>query len=268
MPWFEDNTNRIYYEEQGRGVPVLVLPGFGGSITEFAPLRDALAPHYRVIAADLPGSGRSEPQPRAYPPTYYADDARSFTALLDHLQAESAHLIGFSDGGEVALLMAEFTPTRVRSLAVWGAAAFVPESMGPALDGLAAIVDTPDDPFGTYLRTTYGEANARAMVQNLAQALRGIMESGGDISRSRLGEIRCPVLFIAGEQDFIAPPAYAAELASHIPTAEVRAVEGAGHWVHQDRTEWLIQTVCAWLDGQGARAAALGTQEEQKRRDE
>ena len=57
MPWFEDNTSRIYYEEQGRGVPVLVLPGFGGSITEFAPLRDALAPRYRVITADLPGSG-------------------------------------------------------------------------------------------------------------------------------------------------------------------------------------------------------------------
>ncbi len=49
MPWFEDNTSRIYYEEQGRGVPVLVLPGFAGSINEFVPLRDALASHYRVL---------------------------------------------------------------------------------------------------------------------------------------------------------------------------------------------------------------------------
>lgn len=248
MPWFEDNTSRIYYEEQGRGVPVLVLPGFGGSITEFAPLRDALAPHYRVIAADLPGSGRSEPQPRAYTPTYYADDVRSFTALLDHLQAESAHLIGFSDGGEVALLMAEVAPARVRSLAVWGAAASVPESMGPVLDWLAVSVDTPDDPFGTYLRATYGEANARTTVQNLVQALRGIMDSGGDISRSGLGEIRCPVLFIAGEHDFAAPPAYASELAAHIPIAEVRQVKGAGHGVHQEQAEWLVQTIREWLD--------------------
>ena len=68
MAWFEHNGSRIYYEEQGSGAAVLVLPGFAGSIEEFAVLREALvAAGYRVIAADLPGSGRSEPQPRAYP---------------------------------------------------------------------------------------------------------------------------------------------------------------------------------------------------------
>jgi len=62
MAWFEHGISRIYYEEQGSGTPVLVLPGFAGSIEEFSGLRDALvAAGYRVIAADLPGSGRSEP---------------------------------------------------------------------------------------------------------------------------------------------------------------------------------------------------------------
>ncbi len=222
----------------------------------------------QAIAADLPGSGRSEPQPRAYPPTYYADDARSFTALLDHLQAEPAHVIGFSDGGEVALLMAEFTPARVRSVAVWGAAGSIPESHRPGLDMLASIVDNPEDTFGTYLRATYGEANARATVQNLVRALRAIIDSDGDISLSRAGEIRCPVLFIAGEQDFIAPPTHVSELAAHIPTAEVRQVEGAGHWVHQERTEWLVQTIREWLDRHATLAAKLGTQEANERRGE
>ena len=101
MAWFEHGTSRIYYEEQGTGDPVLVLPGFAGSIEEFAALREALVTAgYRVIAADLPGSGRSEPQPRAYTATYYEDDARSFAALLQHLATGPAHLIGFSDGGD------------------------------------------------------------------------------------------------------------------------------------------------------------------------
>src|SRR5213083_757151 len=66
MFWFEHNSNRIYYEEQGSGAPVLLLPGFTQSIEEWSPFREALAAAgYRVIAADLPGSGRSEPQPRA-----------------------------------------------------------------------------------------------------------------------------------------------------------------------------------------------------------
>ena len=42
MAWFEHSTTRIYYEESGNGVPVLLLPGFAGSIAEFSALRDAL----------------------------------------------------------------------------------------------------------------------------------------------------------------------------------------------------------------------------------
>src|SRR5437667_4767147 len=123
MAWFEHNTSRIYYEEQGSGTPVLVLPGFAGSIEEFAAMRESLvAAGYRVIAADLPGSGRSEPQPRTYTATYYEDDARSFAALLQHLATEPAHVIGFSDGGMTALLMAALTPGVARSVVTWGAA--------------------------------------------------------------------------------------------------------------------------------------------------
>ncbi len=103
MAWFEHGISRIYYEEQGSGTPVLVLPGFAQSIEDFAALMEALlGAGYRVIAADLPGSGRSEPQPRTYTATYYEDDARSFAALLEHLATEPAHVIGFSDGGMTA----------------------------------------------------------------------------------------------------------------------------------------------------------------------
>ena len=59
MAWFEQGPTRIYYEESGDGDPLLLLPGWGGSIDEFAPLRDALSKSFRVIAADCPGSGKS-----------------------------------------------------------------------------------------------------------------------------------------------------------------------------------------------------------------
>ena len=116
MDWFEKGTSRIYYEEQGTGDPVLILPGFAGSIEEFAALRNALVTAgYRVIAADLPGSGRSEPQPRTYTATYYEYDARLFAAFLQQLATEPAHIIGFSDGGITSLLMAALAPGIVRS---------------------------------------------------------------------------------------------------------------------------------------------------------
>src|SRR6266581_8435393 len=123
MAWFEHNTSRIFYEEQGSGTPVLVLPGFAGSIEEFAALREALvAAGYRVIAADLPGSGRSDPQPRTYTATSFEEDAHAFAALLQHLETGSAHLMGFSTGGEISLLMAALIPGVARSVVTWGAA--------------------------------------------------------------------------------------------------------------------------------------------------
>src|SRR5712692_1844001 len=147
MFWFEHDTSRIYFEEQGSGDPVLVLPGFAGSIEEFSALWEALvASGYRVIAADLPGSGRSEPQPRAYTATYFEDDARSFAALLQHLATGPAHLMGFSDGGEISLLMAALMPGVARSVVALGAAGVINDPSGKLREVLYNVVDHPIPP--------------------------------------------------------------------------------------------------------------------------
>jgi valacyclovir hydrolase len=251
MAWFEHGTSRIYYEEQGSGTAVLVLPGFAGSIEEFAALREAIvAAGYRVIAADLPGSGRSEPQPRVYTATYYEEDARSFAALLQHLATEPAHLIGFSDGGMTALLMAALTPGVARSVVTWGAAGTISDPGGHLVEAMYNIVDNAIPPLQglrDYLVSTYGEANARAMTQSMATAKTNIIAAGGDVSLSKAGNITSPVLLIAGDHDIFAPPALASELADRARAAEVLVAEGAEHNVYMDRPEWLMQTILDWL---------------------
>ena len=251
MSWFEYDTSRVYYEEHGHGEPVLLLPGFAGSIAEFSALRDTLVTaNYRVIVADLPGSGRSEPQPRKYTATYYADDARAFTALLQALAVGPAHLMGFSDGGEVSLLMAALTPDVARSVVTWGAAGTVNDPDGRLQDMMYNIVDNPISPlqpFRDYLIATYGEANARAMTRSFVDAIRAIIEAGGDISQSKASNITCPVLLIVGEHDFFASTAVVSELAARIPTAEVLQVDDAGHNIYGERPEWLTQTILDWL---------------------
>jgi len=252
MAWFEHNSSRIYYEEQGSGDPVLVLPGFAGSIEEFAALREALvAAGYRVIAADLPGSGRSEPQPRSYTATFYEDDARSFAALLQYLGSGPAHLMGFSDGGDISLLMAALLPDIARSVVTWGAAGVLNDPSGQLRQAMYNVVDHPIPPlqgFRDYLVTTYGEANARAMTQSEVNALGEIIEkNGGDLSLSKATNITCPVLLIAGEHDIFAPPALASQLAARIRTAQVIEAEGAEHNVYADRPAWVTQTILDWL---------------------
>jgi valacyclovir hydrolase len=251
MAWFEHGTSRIYYEEQGSGTAVLVLPGFAGSIEEFAALREVLvAAGYRVIAADLPGSGRSEPQPRTYTATYFEDDARSFAALLQHLETGPAHLIGFSDGGDISLLMAALMSGVARSVVTWGAVGVLNDPSGQLREAMYNVVDHPIPPlqgFRDYLVSTYGETNARAMTQSVVGALSDIIKAGGELSRSKADNITCPVLLISGEHDFFAPPSLASELAARIRAAEVLVAEGAEHNVYMDRPEWLMQTILDWL---------------------
>ncbi len=249
MAWFEDGTSRIYYEESGAGDPVLVLPGWGGSIDELVPLREALAPKFRVIAADLPGSGKSSPQPRTYTSTYYQDDARVFLAMIDAIGASPAHLVGFSDGGEYALLMAALRPDTVRSLVTWGSAGSLGNNREMA-GAMSTMIDDPIPPmreFSAYMKTTYGEANARIMTQSLANTLLAVMDTGSDISRSRAAEISCPSLLITGEHDFLAPPALVSDMARAMPRGEFIEAKGASHPVHQEQPAWLTDVIVARL---------------------
>jgi pimeloyl-ACP methyl ester carboxylesterase len=250
MAWFERDGNRIRYEEQGTGDPVLLLPGLGGRIEELASVVHALSPQFRIVAADLPGSGESEPIPREYTPDYYEDDARTLAQLVHEVIGPPAHLVGFSDGGEVALLMAIEDPAIARSVAVWGAAGSLPSEAAGMAAAMGEIVDHPMpgmEGFRDYFVRAYGEENARRTTRSWAAAAAGIIARGGSLSRDRATEIRCPVLLIAGEHDELARPDVVRDLADRIPGAEAVVAADAGHGVSWDRPEWLNETLLAFL---------------------
>jgi len=253
MAWFEHSDSRIYYEELGGGAPVLLLPGFSQSSEHLAALRDTLAASYHVIAVDLPGSGRSLPQPRAYTASYYEDDATSCAALLREVGVGPTHLVGFSDGGEVALLMAALTPDLVRSVVTWGAAGTLNDPEGQLRAVMQHLIDKPIPPLQGYrdfLVDYYGEDNARAMTQNVVQGQSAIIdgEKHGELAIAYAERITCPALLITGEHDMFAPPPLIQQLAARIPHAETRIVEGAGHDVQNSHSDWLARTILDWLE--------------------
>jgi len=251
MAWFEHGTSRLYYEAQGSGDPVLLLPGLFVGIEEFSGLRDALVvAGYRAIAVDLPGSGRSEPRLRTYTASYCEDDAQAFAALLQHLETGPAHLVGFSDGGEVCLLLAALMPEMARSVLVWGVAGKIRDPGAQLLEAMYSVVDHPIpslQQFRDYLVATYGETDACAMTQKLVAARSDIIKGGGDISLSKVGNIACPVLLIADKYDTLAWTVSASELAARIRAAEVLAAEGVGYNVFMDQSEWLRHRILDWL---------------------
>lgn len=254
MPYFENNGARIHYDVHGEGEAVLVMHGFTENALDLQELVDALAGRYRVIAPDLRGYGRSEPKPRIYTPDFYIEDAHEMAGLLRHLGIEQAHIAGFSDGGEVALLMSILYPDIVRSVVEWGAAGTLqgssPGSIAEELDQIYNLVDNPTEEmagWSHYVQGEYGEEVARSMTQGWAEASKAILARGGDISLSRAAEIRCPALLISGEHDPFATPAMTRELAARIPHSTTEIVQGVGHAIHHEQPKWFVGRVLGWL---------------------
>jgi valacyclovir hydrolase len=169
--------------------------------------------------------------------------------MLDSIGASPAHLVGFSDGGEYALLMAVIRPEAVRSIVTWGAAGSLGDNRQMA-GAMSTIIDDPLPPmrdFSAYMKETYGEANARVMTQSLASTLLEIMNAGSDLSRSHATKITCPALLITGEHDPLAPPALVSDMASAMVNGEFLEAKDASHPVHHEQPEWLTKTITGWL---------------------
>jgi valacyclovir hydrolase len=249
VPYFEHRGERIYYEDAGSGPAVLLLHGAFGEMGDLAAVRDALVADCRVISADTPGCGKSEPKPREFPPTYLYDDAEAFVALIGYLGVAPAHVVGFSDGGEYALVMAATRPEAVCSIVTWGAAGRLPGEPG-SLDAFENVIDEPIPAmrqFSDGLKAIYGADNARVMVRTVTAAWKEIIAKGGDVSRSRAADITCPALLIAGENDRMCPPALVAGMAAAVAGGEYVELPGAGHSVHAQQPDVLIPLIAKWL---------------------
>ena len=109
------NTN-IYYEEYGSGMPLLLFHGGFGSIHDFQQVIPKLSKHYRVIAVDSPGHGRSE-QADSLSFDLMAD---YYSIMIDQFKLDSVYIIGYSDGGITALLLAEMRPDKVKKIIASG----------------------------------------------------------------------------------------------------------------------------------------------------
>jgi pimeloyl-ACP methyl ester carboxylesterase len=115
------------------------------------------------------------------------------------------------------------------------------------------LVDHPIPPLRGYrdfLVGYYGEANARAMTQNLVSGMNDIIdgEKHGQLAIANADWINCPTLLMTGEHDMFAPPPLLERLATRISHAETRIVEGAGHDVQNSHPDWLARTILDWLE--------------------
>jgi pimeloyl-ACP methyl ester carboxylesterase len=183
MPEATVNGVRLYYEERGRGTPILGLHGAGSSAVFWEDAAESLSELGRVITYDRRGSWRSE-RPDPYVTTSVREHADDALALLRALDAEPAILIGRSYGGTVALDLALDSPDSVLGIALLEA--------GPL--GFAPEYDDWFRALATRLEQVVAERGIDAVGEaGLARRLRGVGGAPGDLARGVHGQrVRAP----------------------------------------------------------------------------
>ncbi len=234
MPVIDVNGATIDYGDSGEnGKPVVVLihGWLGAWDHEFGPEIEWLRPHYRVLAPTRRGYGRSGPKPRTYTRDFYRRDAEDMVAWLEALGVKQAHIVGYSDGGEVAILMPILRPDLVKSLAAWGAVgSFTPDQRERVQR------NWPPTWVDEKTRALNGPQYIDQMVLGWVNAMKQIIDSGGNVSLAEADQITCPFLLMLGRDDTLNPEHLGRKLVER--TANGRLVMfDCGHPVHRQQTD-------------------------------
>ena len=249
MPVLEVNGATLDYGDTGssdKPVIVLIHGWLGTWDHEFGPEIEWLRPQYRVLALTRRGYGRSGPKPRVYTRDFYRRDAEDIAAWLDALGVTHAHIVGYSDGGEVAILLPIIRPDLVASVAAWGAVgSFTPELRARVQQNWPATwVDDET-------RALHGEEHIDPMVLGWVTAMKQIIDSGGNVSLDEAHMITCPLLLMLGRSDTLNPEHLGQKLVER--TSQGRLVMfDCGHPVHREQPEAFRQVLWEHLQAAGA----------------
>jgi valacyclovir hydrolase len=242
---------QLHYEDLGaptaaHRLPVIALHGWLGTARhDLGALIDRLAAEgCRVLGPTRRGYGESLPKPRDYPDDFYHRDARDILAFMDALGIERAHLLGYSDGGETALVMAGTAPHRFASVGVWGALGVFGADMRPAVQRCYPATWMTDAD-----KARNGITDADAYVLGWIRAMHAMIDAGGDVSLSLAPHITAPLRLMLGEHDTLNPRVYGDRfVAACTASPDARVVMfPCGHEVHQDAEPAFRATVAALL---------------------
>ncbi len=233
---------RIYYESYGEGRPIFFFHGGGafGSPEGLAPLIDALRKYRRVILVSTRGHGRSE---AGRTPISFERKAEDMLTVMRCVTNAPAAVLGFSDGGYIAYMLANRHPEAVERIVTIGAGTVRP-GFYPLTTLSEADLENMDSAYMNALRRIMPEP------ERLRELLNDTLKSWHtmDFGKELLGAIRCPVLLIAGDEDGDAPLLTMVEAHQFLPGSRLFIVPKASHAAFHDNLPLVLGAVTDFLD--------------------
>lgn len=206
---------KMYAEVYGHGAPVLMIHGNGESLKDFMYQIPYFEKKYKVIVADSRAQGRSADIGDSLTYEMMADD---YAALLDAMKIDSAYVIGWSDGGINALLLAIRHPEKVKKLASTGA--------NLVADTTAVPKEVWDIALPAWIALK--EKTQKTPEERSAYKLMRLLAEQPNIPLTYLQKISCPSLIIGGDHDVIKEE-HTMLIYKNIPKAYLWILPGSGH---------------------------------------
>jgi pimeloyl-ACP methyl ester carboxylesterase len=218
-----DGGAKIYYALYGQGTPVILLHGGLGNADHWANQVPALADRFEVVAIDSRGQGRST---RSNGTITYDLMAEDVIAVMDHLKLERAALVGWSDGGEIALKIAISHPARVSKLFVYGAN-YDSSGSKPRSGPHAATFAT----YGAKCRADYQRlSKTPRQYDAIVEYLLPIWRNPMGFTKDQLRTIQAPTMVADGDHDEIIVLDQIVEMSKLIPNAKLQIFADTSHF--------------------------------------
>ena len=227
---------RTWYEVEGQGEPVVLLHGGFCTNETWGPQRADFAADHLTFLPERRAHGHT---PDVEGPLSYHDMAQDTIDFLSSVVGGPAHLVGWSDGGIVALLVAIERPDLVRKIAASGTSFKPASEIGPTEE-----LDAP-----AVLRSMYeaaspdGAEHWPVVVGKMAELFR----TEPDIPIEDLRSIGAPTLVLVGDDDDV-PLEHTIELYRAIPNSELAVVPGTSHFHFMEKPSLVNRIVLDFLD--------------------
>jgi pimeloyl-ACP methyl ester carboxylesterase len=252
----------IAYKEFGSGPPLVLVMGYAGTMDMWdTRVLGEFARQYRVIVFDNRGMGRSTSSEKEYTIRLFADDTAGF---MDALGIEKAHVLAWSMGSDIALMLAHEHPGKVDKLVLYAADPGGNESipMDPEVEKQLLDTSGTDRERGMRMLPLLFPADWMAAHPDPREYFPHVTESSSPAHIARqgaamgartgvsawLGTLTQPVLLIVGDRDILAPPGNSFYIGERIPSAWVVQVRGAGHGLMYQYPDEFTAIVRTFLD--------------------
>jgi len=263
MAYLDIESSSIYFEEHGKGKPLVLIAGLASDSQSWLPVIDKLSKYFRVIIFDSRGLGCSSKDNSDISVRAMADDC---IKLIRHLKLSSVYLLGHSMGGMIAMDMAIRYPGMVDKLVLEATTPRMNNRNAELLNDWVSYLKTGMDKslwfknifYWVFSSDFFEDKEILAQAINMSvnypypQSDESFENQVKAISSfdcvSELNMIQAQTLIIYGEEDILFPPSETVKLFKRIPGAQTITISKVAHSIHMENPDEFMECVIGFCN--------------------